>query len=442
MVLNPLRFFKSRRSRPDTDSPQVVSIINRWSTYPSEGLTPTRLTAILKEADSGDMMRFGDLMQEMITKDPDLLTALQTRRLSVQKLDYEILAPSDDTRMKEIVGFVEEVIERSKNWNEAIGHLLDAVPKGFSALWIEWAVNGPNVTFDQLHYVPQKCFRFGKASDMKSDLHEIRRITDDALVDGIELEPLKWVVHRSQPSSGYLTQTQLMRACVWMYLFKNFGWKAFVTYCEVFGLPLRLGKYPTGASKEDIDTLKSAVRQLGQDASGVFPSDMEIQIVEAAKSGGGDVVHVKLIELARQSYSRVILGHTGTSESTPGKLGSEDAAKEVKFEIIQADALALEHTISDQLIRPLVDFNFGPQEEYPYFKFLLTEPEDLLMTVQIDEKLVGLGLPLSQSYFYKKYGRPTPEDGEEIVEPRQNQVLPFSSAVAKGLLAGKTDLLK
>lgn len=442
MRFNPLKLLRPRRSRPDVEAPQIVSIFNRWSTYPSEGLTPARLTTILKEADAGDMMRFGDLMQEMITKDPDLLTALQSRRLAVQKLDHEIIAGSDDTRMKEITEFVEESIERSRNWNEAIGHMLDAVPKGFSALWIEWKIEGNQVRFERLHYVPQKCFRFGKATDIKSDLHELRRITDDALTDGIELEPLKWIVHRSQPSSGYLTQTQLMRACTWMYLFKNFGWKAFVTYTEIFGLPLRLGKYPAGASKEDIDTLKKAVRQLGQDASGVFPTDMEIQIVEAVKAGGTDLIHVKLIELARQAYSRVILGHTGTSEATPGKLGSEEAAREVKFEITQADALALEYTITDQLIRPLVDFNFGPQEEYPYFKFLLTEPEDLLRTVQIDEKLVGLGLPLSRSYFYKKYGRPIPEDGDDLVEPRQQQTLPFGSGIAKGLLGGKADLLR
>ena len=36
-----------------------------------------------------------------------------------------------------------------------------------------------------------------------------------------------------------------------MYLFKNYDLKDWVSFAEVYGLPLRLGKYAPGASEAD-----------------------------------------------------------------------------------------------------------------------------------------------------------------------------------------------
>lgn len=448
MAKNPLSKLFRRSSKaplPDTNVIDTVSLIDRFSSYPSEGLNPRRLTTILKEADQGNLTRISELFQEVTTKDPDLFAVLNARKLAVQRLDYDIIAASEDPRATEIRDFIADEIENIKVFNESLGDLLDAVPRGLSVSQIIWAINEKgNVVVERLQHAVQKNFRYGKASDPKTNLNEIRRITDDSLVDGVELEPNKWVVHQVKATSGYATQVQLMRTVLWMYLFKNFGWKAFVIYCEVFGLPLRLGKYPSGTVDEKaLNELRTAVRSLGTDAAGIFPDNMQIEIVEAAKTGGTQSVHEKLIELAIKSYAKAILGHTGTSESTPGKLGSEDAAKDVKFDLVAADAEALAYTLSDQLIRPWVDFQFGPQEEYPYFKFVITEPEDLEKTIRVLETAQRMGKPIPATWFGKKFGIPEPEKGEEILEARQQPTtLPFSSAVAKGLLGGKAELLK
>lgn len=447
-MANPLSKLFRRSSKaplPDTNVIDTVSLIDRFSSYPSEGLNPRRLTTILKEADQGNLTRISELFQEVTTKDPDLFAVLNARKLAVQRLDYDIIAASEDPAATEIRDFIATEIENIKGFNESLGDLLDAVPRGLSVSQLIWAINEKgNVVVERLQHAVQKNFRYGKASDPKTNLNEIRRITDDSLVDGVELEANKWVVHQVKATSGYATQVQLMRTVLWMYLFKNFGWKAFVIYCEVFGLPLRLGKYPSGTVDEKaLNELRTAVRSLGTDAAGIFPDNMQIEIIEAAKTGGSQSVHEKLIELAIKSYAKAILGHTGTSESTPGKLGSEDAAKDVKFDLVAADAQALAYTLSDQLIRPWVDFQFGPQEEYPYFIFVITEPEDLEKTIKVLQTAQQMGKPIPATWFGKKFGIPDPEKGEEVLEARQQPTtLPFSSAVAKGLLGGKAELLK
>ncbi|MEN6439435.1 MAG: DUF935 family protein, partial [Syntrophobacter sp.] len=41
--------------RPDSREISIASVRDRWSTYPSNGLTPQRLASILRAADNGDV---------------------------------------------------------------------------------------------------------------------------------------------------------------------------------------------------------------------------------------------------------------------------------------------------------------------------------------------------------------------------------------------------
>jgi phage gp29-like protein len=43
-----------------------------------------------------------------------------------------------------------------------------------------------------------------------------------------------------------------------MYLFKNYAVKDWVAFAEVFGMPLRIGKYEPGATKADREALIQA----------------------------------------------------------------------------------------------------------------------------------------------------------------------------------------
>lgn len=63
-------------SRPETRELAVARIQDKYSDYPSNGLTPTRLAAIFREADTGDIMRQMELFEEMEEHDPHLFSQL------------------------------------------------------------------------------------------------------------------------------------------------------------------------------------------------------------------------------------------------------------------------------------------------------------------------------------------------------------------------------
>ena len=49
-----------------TDGISVVNINDNFSSYPSKGLTPEKLAALLREADQGDVYRQMELFTEML----------------------------------------------------------------------------------------------------------------------------------------------------------------------------------------------------------------------------------------------------------------------------------------------------------------------------------------------------------------------------------------
>ena len=71
--------------RPETREIAVTTIRDRWSNYPSGGLTPQTLAAIFREADMGDVARQAELFEEMEEKDTHLFSELQTRKNADRK---------------------------------------------------------------------------------------------------------------------------------------------------------------------------------------------------------------------------------------------------------------------------------------------------------------------------------------------------------------------
>ena len=125
--------------RPEIREVAVAQVTDKYSEYPSEGLTPRKLAEIFKDADAGDVSRQAELFEEMEEKDPHLFSQLQTRKNAVTGLDYEIIPfDSDDPRDKEIAEFVEEQINGIEGLEDVMLDLLDAIGKGFAVSEIMW----------------------------------------------------------------------------------------------------------------------------------------------------------------------------------------------------------------------------------------------------------------------------------------------------------------
>ena len=106
--MSRLKQLVTRLRRPDMREVAVAQVSDKYSEYPSNGLTPVKLAEILREADAGDVLRQMELFEEMEEKDPHLFSQLQTRKNAVTGLDFEVIPFGDEPLDKEIADFIEE----------------------------------------------------------------------------------------------------------------------------------------------------------------------------------------------------------------------------------------------------------------------------------------------------------------------------------------------
>ncbi len=397
--------------KPEVRELSAVSVSARWSTYPSLGLTPGRLTGIFQEADQGLVQRQMELFEEMEEKDAHLASLLQTRKLAVLSLDYEVLPYAKTPEDEAIAGAVGEMVYRIPDLEAAFLDLLDAIGKGFSLAEVMWGRDGNRVTIGDLRWIPQKKLTFVE------DLHP-RLLTRENPWQGEEFPLWKVIYHRYKARSGHDTRAGVLRVVGYMYLLKNYAMKDWAAFNEVFGMPLRLGKYDPMASPADREALVQAIRNLGSDAAGVISKNTEIEFVEAtSRLSGNTNPYQVLAEFCNREMSKAILGQTLTTDTT-GATGTYAAARvhsQVRRDLVEADAQALAHTLREQLLRPLVGFNFGWDKPVPWFRFRYEEEEDLKTLSEVYRNLAALGLPLSLEHVAERFGIPMPNEGEQLI---------------------------
>jgi phage gp29-like protein len=422
------------------DEVAVASIRDRFSSYPSVGLTPQRLARIFREADEGDILRQAELFEEMEEKDPHLYSLLQTRKNAVLGLDYDVIPFSDDPRDREVADFIAEALDHILGFEDALLDLLDAIGKGLSGTEIMWEIADGRVWARELRWVPQKRFTF------THDTRELRLLTDQNPVQGIELPANKFIVHKYKAKSGHPSRQGVLRVVAWMYLFKNYTLKDWVAFAEIFGMPLRLGKYDPGTSQEDREKLLQAVVQLGTDAAGIISRNTDIEFIET-KGTGGASVYQGLANFCNAEMSKAILGQTLTTEvGSRGSYAASQTHAEVRQDLLEADCKALAETLRRDLIRPLVRFNFGPEARLPWIKFHYEPPEDLAAESKTYATLVKeVGLPIAAEHVYEKFGIPKPEAGQTLVTPPSGGAMPLKGlALSDGdprTAQGKVDRL-
>ncbi|KWT81151.1 DUF935 domain-containing protein [Candidatus Magnetominusculus xianensis] len=416
----------------------VASVRSRYNTYPSSGLTPERLVRILREADQGNIMRLMELMEEMQEKDTQIASTLQTRSLQVAGLEWEVLPAAVSRQDKKTAAAAGEMLRYIGNLEGALLGMMDAIGKGFSVHEIMWEIAGGSVWIRELKRISQGRFTFNSKDAI---LSIPRLLTAAEPVWGEELVLNKFVLHRYENRAVITPRAGLLRSCAYIYLFKSYAIKDWVVFNELFSVPMRMGKYKTGATKEEIDVLKEAVFNLGVDAAAVISDSTTIELLES-KLRSDTKSFSEFIAMCDKSISKLVLGHTGSSEGTPGKLGSEDEAKEVRRDILEADAKALAKTIKTYILTPWVLYNYGLDAGVPQFKFHYERQEDLEKTAKVYSALTGIGFTdIGVSHIHERFGIPAPEEDEPTLKSSTtaNAKLPDTTLPANKLMLNTAD---
>jgi len=434
----------------------IVSVADRWTSSVSSGLTPIRLAAILSESAQGYLTNLLDLFDDVVEKDVHLAAEMFKRRMAVAGLAWKISpaivtgqpAAAGDGRAEEIAAFVETTLKAIPRFGLMLFELTEAISHGFAVAEIDWAL-GPDgsggqpasrVTVKGIRPWPQR--KFNLKCDDPSQAEWLGFYPGTV---GTELAPLperKFIVHQ-YTRKGSLLRSGLLRTLLWLYLFKNYSLKDWVSFLEIFAVPLRVGTYGVGATPKDIEILTRAVIQIAVDQGAVISEACKIQFIEAQKYGTSEAFE-RFARFINAETSKAIVGQTlsaQTSETGGGAMALGQVHAEVRQDIVEFDAPLLQETINQDLIRPLVDFNFGPQASYPQFKIEYETPTDRQALALLIKTAGEAGIEIGQTWAQGQLGIPATEEGEKILRPQASSLPPPASlsalAAAKDKAAAK-----
>lgn len=390
----------------------LVHLQRQVAEHPAKGITPARLNEILNAAETGDLVAQHELFEDMEERDGHVFAELAKRKRSMVSLDWEIVAPRNASKEEEnAVAYATEVMQDLGDLEDILFDALDAISHGFSAQEIEWARIGKDWMPNRLHHRPQSWFTLDKATRTELRLR-------DSTPEGQPLKPFGWLLHTHRAKSGYIARSGLGRILVWPYLFKHYSVGDLAEFLDICGIPIRIGKYPGNATREEKSTLWKAVAGMGHAAAGIIPQSMMIEFEQAAQ--GSEKPFEMMIRWAEHTQTKAITGNLpGNEKGTGSGIGSgmADLANEVRKEIRDSDAKQLAGTITKQLIYPLLAINKGwaDPRRCPRFQFDIAEGEDIKLYAESLPKLVGIGMRISPDWAHDKLRIPQAGDSDPVL---------------------------
>src|SRR5215472_420579 len=448
--------------REEQAAPTLVGIRNIYSIIDdSIGLTPERCLGILRTAEYGDPWLYLELAERMEEKDLLYQGVLHTRKMAVSQFDIDVTAASDDQQSLDDAEFIRAVLIDSYqlDLHDVIFEMLDSLGKGFSATEIIWDTNGINQQTGAPEWLPfalkwrdPRWFMFDWISgeqllvrSLRTDGPQLpvgREAWDARLTPmnfrvrtswqgaqiGIQpatepLAPFKFMTHVTRVKAGLPIRGGLARIAIWVYLFKNYVLKDWVVFAEVYGQPMRVGKYGPGATEPDKAALLSAVANIGTDAAAIIPESMAIEFVESR--GGGQKSHEMYQRFCEYLDKLLTIGVLGQELTTslPKGAGSRAAAEVhdvVRRDIATDDARRVSATLNRDLIRPLLDLNRGPRRRYPQITIGFKQSEDLLDLAASMGPFIDRGMRISEKWVREKFAAPDPRPGEVLLHSAEH----------------------
>ncbi len=365
---------------------------------------PGVLAGAFAQADQGFLSEQAALFELIEEQDPHIFAELAKRRRAVTGLGWK-LHPPKDANQSEIDRTTElqDMLSVIPRFEDAQYDLTDAIGKGFAALEIDWKPG--NVWLPQaLNFVPQRLFR----SDQDTAVLSLLKM-------GVP-EPLRkwgWIIHEHRAKSGYIEQSALFRVLAWTYAYKAYNIRDMQRFLEVYGLPLRLGKFHGGIGKEARDQLLRAVRGIGNDGAGIIPSTMSIDFIQASKTGTVDDF-LSATRYWEEKQSKAILGG-----DLDGKTTSEARITiydKVRREILLHDVRQIEPTLNTQLLKPIALINgLFSEDRLPKFCYETEESVDQVKLVKVLNDGAAMGMEIDVDYAHQITQIPRAKQGAKLL---------------------------
>lgn len=223
--------------------------------------------------------------------------------------------------------------------------------------------------------------------------------------DGESMETMKYVLTQNEATSSNPYGKANLARVYWLVKIKTGIIRYQCESAELYGMPTPVVYYNTAQYPKDTDLteLGDIVAQWYGSNMFVVPQDkLTVELVTA--SPGSTEIYDKIIDRCNGEISIVYIGHAGSMFSTPGKLGNEDNATNVRADKIMKGVGFVEH-VFNTLIRYFNIVNLGlPESELPKFALKPRKGVDLALVEQWARLKTSYGFTPNKEFIAESLG--------------------------------------
>lgn len=393
--------------------------VHRSVVHPAEGLDPSVIPVLFRQAEAGDPRMLVALFDDLRERDGHLGNVASQRALAVAGKPWAIVAGgtrAQDQRAAELLG---EALAALPGFSDAVTHWLSSVSYSYAASEIEWGTRRRNarlyVAPMRFHHLHADRFRFarGLTTPEGAQENDLLLVTYES-PHGEPLAPGQWMTLTS-PGAEPLIRRGLLRPAVWNSAFKLYTTKNWLIYIQRVGIPFALAKLAQYQDEVARAVAEEVGEKLGEDGFAVIPESMDVEWKDGARADAA--LHATLIHWFDAQNSKLYYGATLANDNGGGSssyaLGGVHAG--VRWENIVADAVRLADAFRECVAAPFVAFN-GMDAAPPRLVFHVAQDMPPQVLVQVaDYARNRLGLSLSAQQFRELLGFRAPDSGDDAL---------------------------
>jgi phage gp29-like protein len=213
------------------------------------------------------------------------------------------------------------------------------------------------------------------------------------------------------------------RKCLTWWLLKAYAQEWWAEFAEVYGKPTRIARYPKNSSRQTLDEVEHFLQMLGEDAYGMFPEGVRVDLVEANR-GGNITTFPDIINKANEEISIALVGQTETSLSPDsGGAGARAAVlSNIRKEVLKEVSKYIEkgyRILARNVMRKNYGDGFAPDRLLPIIKPAIITKAEKKENVDRLFELSDKGLPVRVDNIYSESGITQPQKGDNVISGGQ-----------------------
>ena len=353
---------------------------------------------------------------DQILYDAHVMGEMRTIHAALLEFEWRIVPGEESRGARRATDLARKIMARrpapEMTWPDMAWSMADALFRGMAVHEVIWMRDA------QKRFLPARIEQRPNRRFVFDDDSRLRLLTRLKPFDGEAVPEKVFLLGRHMPTYDNPYGVAVLSACFWPFVFKHAGYKYFTTFCERFGFPWPVGKYPPDGGSIDAASMIEMLQTMVMNAVAAIPQDAEITFPGNSVNSSGATPHERLIQACNREFSKALTSQTLATE-IDGE-GSR-AASETHHQRERSGHLSLRQIVSgtlNTLFEWVTEINFGANVAPPVFEYF--EEDEARMNWAKLYETARQYLPIPQAEVYKRL-HIIPPEGDEPVLPGYGQ---------------------